>query len=658
MATFIDGIAASENIDSSGERILIAGMDISSLAVDGIFNYEHDSKTPSSIVGKVLKAKKIFSDADCDDDRQLYFWNKCKTPYLYVMGELFDDYKDSSREVAGMFRYDSDKKGQNEKSVMNFSIEGAKIDKQGMDIVKSMARKVTITVLPCNKVAVAEMIPAKAGKTADSLDNIFKTENTVEIELFSSSPQTFAELVKREPLKKDNGLSGIGSNAGMAGGAPSSAGGLMTASEKTSESMKKDEAKIKSVFSNGYKIGRTGSGKDVFSHARVSDYAGSSAREHKEIAGIHLKHAEKAKDPKVGDFHHQKMKLHLQAASSAERKESRLDTGKQQQAKRSTEFGRRLSDQVPGFGGMGEVPKMNKTLTAGSGNVAPSQLEGGAALAKEDLVGKKKSKWLARAEEEYQKWEKREQFEQYMAKRMPSLARGEIQAIGQTMCLKKSLEQEAALSDLIKTEDHTQFAVGKTSSGKEVNSHFDHSSHADFTAQDHADAATLHGESAQSSWKLAGSYKQQHKDAQGLRPVRTGKTKYAKRWELRAKHSSVEGQKHHKAAVAAGHDSNKMEKALKFGTPEEQKAVDVALAERKKNPPKRAEPKPKAPDLKGEVHSEVSHTSPLHGDDKYETVHLKSGHELHGHPKGKFKAGDQVTARPHLMGTHVMEHKK
>jgi hypothetical protein len=50
--------------------------------------------------------------------------------------------------------------------------------------------------------------------------------------------------------------------------------------------------------------------------------------------------------------------------------------------------------------------------------------------------------------------------------------------------------------------------------------------------------------------------------------------------------------------------TQKMDKALKFGTPEEQKAVDAALEERKKNPPKK------------------------------------------------------VVARPHLMGTHVMEHKK
>ena len=51
--TLIHGIAASENIDSSGERIIIAGMDISSLEVSGVFNYEHSSNIPAQIVGKV-----------------------------------------------------------------------------------------------------------------------------------------------------------------------------------------------------------------------------------------------------------------------------------------------------------------------------------------------------------------------------------------------------------------------------------------------------------------------------------------------------------------------------------------------------------------------------------------------------------------------------
>src|SRR5271157_2733477 len=157
MSTFVHGIGASENIDSSGEIVSIAGLDISTLEYDGVLNWEHKADQPAQVVGKILKARKIFSDADCEDDHQLYFWNKVKVPYLYVMGELMDDYKDSAREVAGQFRYDADRKGK-QKSTANFSVEGSKISKEGITVARSIARKITITTLECNKAAVAEMV--------------------------------------------------------------------------------------------------------------------------------------------------------------------------------------------------------------------------------------------------------------------------------------------------------------------------------------------------------------------------------------------------------------------------------------------------------------------------------------------------------------------
>ena len=58
--TWIDGIAASEHLDSSGERIEIQGIDLSSLNRDGVFNWEHKYEGASHIVGKIYEAKKIF----------------------------------------------------------------------------------------------------------------------------------------------------------------------------------------------------------------------------------------------------------------------------------------------------------------------------------------------------------------------------------------------------------------------------------------------------------------------------------------------------------------------------------------------------------------------------------------------------------------------
>jgi hypothetical protein len=61
-------------------------------------------------------------------------------------------------------------------------------------------------------------------------------------------------------------------------------------------------------------------------------------------------------------------------------------------------------------------------------------------------MGKKeKSAMLQRAEQEYDKWEKKEEFRNWMAKKLPTLARGEIDAIGATMILGKSLREEKSL---------------------------------------------------------------------------------------------------------------------------------------------------------------------------------------------------------------------
>ena len=210
MATFIDGIASSQAIDTSGEIVDLAGMDISSL-VGSVFNYEHESKLPDQIIGKILYVKKIFSDKDCENDRQTYFWQKCQIPFLYCMGELFDDYKESAKEIAGMFQYDSNNK--DKLPTLGFSIEGAKIAKEGMIVKASIARKITITVTPANKQCLAEVVPGEdqAPKSKeDDLASIFKTETSVEIQLIKTEDVTkmleLAKIDKSEDHAKALGI--------------------------------------------------------------------------------------------------------------------------------------------------------------------------------------------------------------------------------------------------------------------------------------------------------------------------------------------------------------------------------------------------------------------------------------------------------------------
>jgi GNAT superfamily N-acetyltransferase len=198
MGTRLHGIAASEHLDTSGERINVAGMDISSLPLDGVLNWEHEGgeegkKVPSQIVGKILDAKKIFSEEDCENTYHLMFWKRCLKPFVYIIGELMDDEGHvGAMDVAAMLRYDEknkDKPG-HERKMVNFSIEGAKLKKEGMDVHRAVARKVTITVHPCNRACDAEILPDEPDQGQEfRASDFFKTENMdFEISLVGSDP--------------------------------------------------------------------------------------------------------------------------------------------------------------------------------------------------------------------------------------------------------------------------------------------------------------------------------------------------------------------------------------------------------------------------------------------------------------------------------------
>lgn len=539
MSTYIQGIGASENLDSSGEVVSIDGLDISSLTIDGVLNWEHKSDAPAQVVGKILKAKKIFSDADCEDENQLKFWEKVKVPYLYIMGELFDDYSDSAREVAAKFRYDADHKNQNERPVMNFSVEGSKISKEGMVVTRSIARKITLTVLPCNKQAIAEMVVAN--KNSDEEDELFKTESK-EIEVFMPKPD-FWHLLKKEDPEKHAAKLGIkpfkkgyppvqyGASNALSGSPPIGGSGLLggaglMASEKNPRSTSGSES-VKSIEKGPGSI---------------------SGSEHRKAADTHYKASLSAKDPKIAQLHQNKMRQHLHAAEAAEKmqhapsssyrpktsttqkfvdipgpgrgmpkseKITKKEVSQPLMKPYKSEAQRRWAHTTAGKKALGgeknvhewdeatkgkKLPEkvkkndMSKALTAGSALAGPAALVQGAALGGKAMKPKtpvikpqnisrpdkgygaiihknaasevflkkcKKSEMLQRAETEYANWNKREQFEAFMHSRMPQLTKMEIQVIGQTMLLQKSLKTEKKLKKMFPAYNYQNSYVAK-----------------------------------------------------------------------------------------------------------------------------------------------------------------------------------------------------
>ena len=529
--TYIDGIASSQAIDTSGEIVSLGGLDTSSL-VGAVLNWEHKSDSPSQICGKILKAHKIFSKEDCQDDRQSYFWNKYKIPFLYIMGRLFDDPKNpkpSAIEVASLFKDDADHP--HETPVVGFSVEGARIPgaKEGMTVLRSIARKVTITNLPCNKTCIAEIMPSSKNNDKNSIESLFKGE----MELFKFE-STYEEILeKKENLEKGakgnwekegytlhhthmpNNMHWIeakdkhGNHVGAAELHPFENEGRLHPGQVYVE----EPHQRKGIASAMYKLAenktglrvtpshkQTESGK-VFSQNRKSEMEKKEElkplmKPYTSEAQRRWAHTAAGKEALGGetgvhewDEATKGKKLPEKVSKSKDLKKGLPATGVGAGYEPSTGGGQGGGASGGGaFIGsqlaMSEKKDLKKALTAGSMNAAPGQLVGGAALGKEELkkdtappvptpspspapvtaagiqsgfnsalgLGslkkKEKSHWYERADQAYNTWDKKNQFKDYMKKRMPHLAEGEIDSIGRVLALKKTVQAEGKLSKM------------------------------------------------------------------------------------------------------------------------------------------------------------------------------------------------------------------
>jgi len=175
MATKFDAVAGSELRDIQGEILDVKGADISELeAGQGIVNDNHSNKLPD-VIGRVTGAKKIFKVEDCESDRQKYFWNKIKAPYIYVTGELFDDEDHrSARAAAAILRHqhktDSPLK-------LKCSVEGGIVERGEKDdriLKRTKIKGLALTFTPANNATLVEGV------------DLNKSNNPQEFELIKS----------------------------------------------------------------------------------------------------------------------------------------------------------------------------------------------------------------------------------------------------------------------------------------------------------------------------------------------------------------------------------------------------------------------------------------------------------------------------------------
>jgi diguanylate cyclase (GGDEF)-like protein len=162
MGMILDGVFASEAIDSSGEVVKIDGMDISSMQ-DGesTANYEHHGKDNdgdgTETVGRIVYVRKIFELNDCEDDRQKFYFRKMgEIPYLYGMVRLLDAAGHPGAEsLAAQIR---DAVAHDEKILVRYSVEGTTLEREGNVLKASIGRKVAMTLGPCNKTCFSGII--------------------------------------------------------------------------------------------------------------------------------------------------------------------------------------------------------------------------------------------------------------------------------------------------------------------------------------------------------------------------------------------------------------------------------------------------------------------------------------------------------------------
>ena len=177
----LQGVAASEVIDSSGESISIKGVDLSQFEEDAgiLCCYEHYAGDKSSkddaiegegaLVGKVVYLKRILSHEDVDGEDQEKYWKKCaKQPFLFCIVRLFDSSgHENAKAIAAHIR-DNAKHG--EPIGIRFSIEGSTLSKDGNRITQSIFRRLALTNKPANKTAVSDLLYDPQGGKLDKSD--------------------------------------------------------------------------------------------------------------------------------------------------------------------------------------------------------------------------------------------------------------------------------------------------------------------------------------------------------------------------------------------------------------------------------------------------------------------------------------------------------
>lgn len=168
----IDMAAGSQLRDTQGEILSVEGADISDLlAGRGRFNDNHGKGFFNSI-GRITGAKKIFSKEDCENERQEYYWEQIRAPYLYVKGYLYNDEDHPNAKAAAAILRSIHKSDAPLK--LKASVEGGVMQRGLKDpalLARTKIHSVALTFTPANNATLVEPLNLEKSTEASRFDD-------------------------------------------------------------------------------------------------------------------------------------------------------------------------------------------------------------------------------------------------------------------------------------------------------------------------------------------------------------------------------------------------------------------------------------------------------------------------------------------------------
>jgi hypothetical protein len=167
----LDGIASTEDRDSDNESLILKGADISMLENGkGRLNDNHSSGFFNSL-GRVIFAKKIFTEEDASTPREKMYWEMKHRPFLYIQGELFDNHP-NAQAASAIISHLHDK--QCPLSV-KASVEGdvVKISENG-ELLETKIHSIALTFVPANSETILQPMQLQKNSIKTNWENLCK----------------------------------------------------------------------------------------------------------------------------------------------------------------------------------------------------------------------------------------------------------------------------------------------------------------------------------------------------------------------------------------------------------------------------------------------------------------------------------------------------